>query len=129
MNEQKLGDRATCKMCSGEIEYIGPYWRHVGEHQPRHPATPKPIIELEDYTPSEFWKIEAFTNGYQIVVMGSPPDSEDLGIPDDDLLNHNCDDMGCGSVGDHVLCRIPVMQPMPELNWTNENWRPSRPHN
>lgn len=41
MDEPKTGDRATCSMCGAEIEYVGPYWRHVGENQPRHPAMPK----------------------------------------------------------------------------------------
>lgn len=41
MDDPKTGDKATCSMCSAEIEYVGPYWRHVGENQPRHPATPK----------------------------------------------------------------------------------------
>jgi hypothetical protein len=37
----KLGARAVCKMCGEPIEYIGPYWQHIGEMQPRHPALPK----------------------------------------------------------------------------------------
>lgn len=41
MDEPKMGDKAICSMCDAEIEYIGPYWRHTGKHQPRHPATPK----------------------------------------------------------------------------------------
>ena len=61
-----------------------------------------------DYIPAGFWKINAFTNGYQIVVLGSPPN------------HHNCDQMGCGSVGDHVLCRIPIMYPVPELRWAKQ---------
>jgi hypothetical protein len=31
---------ATCRMCGEAIEYVGPYWDHVGEEKPRHPATP-----------------------------------------------------------------------------------------
>ena len=73
-----------------------------------------------DYIPAGFWKINAFTNGYQIVVLGSPPNPEDLDIPDDDPRHHNCDQMGCGSVGDHVLCRIPIMYPVPELRWAKQ---------
>lgn len=73
-------------------------------------------MEMRDNTPRDFWEIKAFTNGYQIVVLGSPPDSEDLGISEDDPLNHNCDEMGCGSI-EHVLARIPVMHPTPYLWW------------
>jgi hypothetical protein len=39
MNE-KMGDKSTCQMCGAEIEYVGPYWRHTGDKQPRHPAMP-----------------------------------------------------------------------------------------
>lgn len=38
--EPKLGQKATCKACGKEIEYIGPYWRHT-TYSPRHPAEPK----------------------------------------------------------------------------------------
>lgn len=41
MDEPKMGDKAICSMCGAEIEYVGPYWRHTGAIQPRHPATPK----------------------------------------------------------------------------------------
>lgn len=37
----KLGDEAQCKMCNDTIRYVGPYWEHLGELQPRHPAWPK----------------------------------------------------------------------------------------
>lgn len=39
--EPPIGTRSTCTMCGEPIEYVGPYWRHLGENQPRHPATPK----------------------------------------------------------------------------------------
>lgn len=39
--EPKLGDRDTCTACGEPIEYIGPYWRHLGERQPRHIAQPR----------------------------------------------------------------------------------------
>lgn len=38
--EPKIGTLATCKACGQAIEYIGPYWRHVGYEQPRHIAQP-----------------------------------------------------------------------------------------
>ncbi len=34
-----MGDKGTCLQCGHEIEYIGPYWRHVGI-SPRHIAMP-----------------------------------------------------------------------------------------
>ena len=30
----------TCGMCGQPIVYVGPYWQHTGEAQPRHPAIP-----------------------------------------------------------------------------------------
>jgi len=63
-----------------------------------------------DYHPS-FWRIEAYTNGNQIVVLGDPPILEE-----DDPLSHNCDEMGCSSV-EHVVARIPIMYPCPQLEW------------
>jgi hypothetical protein len=37
----KLGTKSICAACGKPIEWIGPYWRHIGP-QPRHIATPKP---------------------------------------------------------------------------------------
>lgn len=34
-----MGTRTTCESCGHPIEYVGPFWRHVGK-QFRHPATP-----------------------------------------------------------------------------------------
>ena len=71
------------------------------------------IVTMEN----EFWKLDAYTNGYQIIVFGIPPEQEE-----DNPLLHNCDAMGCGSVGPHLLVRIPVMQPYPELSWVREGY-------
>lgn len=40
-NEPATGDEAVCRMCGETIRYVGPYWEHLGELQPRHPAWPK----------------------------------------------------------------------------------------
>jgi hypothetical protein len=45
---------------------------------------------------------EVYLNGRELVVMGRPWEAK---IP---VEHHNCDAMGCGSVGLHVLVRIPV---------------------
>jgi hypothetical protein len=37
----RLGDLSTCRSCRAPIEFIGPYWRHIGK-DPRHPADPPP---------------------------------------------------------------------------------------
>ncbi len=73
----------------------------------------------DDRTPKGFWKLDAYTNGYQIVVLGTPPYRDDY--DENDPNAHNCDAMGCGSL-DHVLCKIPILAPMPELSWANPNY-------
>jgi hypothetical protein len=35
-----MGDRAVCRICDQEIEYVGPFWRHLGS-APRHGGEPK----------------------------------------------------------------------------------------
>ena len=66
-----------------------------------------------DRIPSGFWKLDAYTNGYQIVVLGDPPHEEEMVHQ----LYHNCDQMGCGSL-DHVVAVVPIMTPTPELRWS-----------
>lgn len=46
---------------------------------------------------------EVWTDGERIVVLGSP---EDLGSEGECI--HNCDQMGCSSVGPHVLASVYV---------------------
>lgn len=43
-------------------------------------------------------------NAHEIVVLGVPFDTED----EKDPLFHNCDAMGCGSVGPHVVLRAQL---------------------
>lgn len=38
--EPTPGDINICSMCHEAIVYVGPYWQHQGENQPRHPAWP-----------------------------------------------------------------------------------------
>ena len=79
----------------------------------------------EDRTPDGFWKLEnVYTNGYQIVVLGVPPQDSELEGPP----YHNCDEMGCGSL-DHVIAKLPIMYPTPELEWakTRQTLRCSAP--
>ena len=55
---------------------------------------------------NEYWKIDAETNGYQILIWGTPADVQD----ENDPAYHNCDAMGCPSVGGHIVAIIPLSQ-------------------
>jgi hypothetical protein len=46
------------------------------------------------HAPDGWKRVEVYTNGAALVVCGKP---------DSDDESHNCDEMGCGSVGPHVL--------------------------
>lgn len=35
----KIDTKSTCLDCGKEIEYVGPFWRHIG-YSPRHMAKP-----------------------------------------------------------------------------------------
>ena len=41
MRKPLLGEQAICGMCRERIVYIGPYWDHMGDNKPRHPAVPE----------------------------------------------------------------------------------------
>lgn len=60
-------------------------------------------------TSSKFWKVEAYTNGFEIVILGEPEN-----LPPEHPLSHDCDLMGCTSAS-HVILRIPILEPIPEL--------------
>jgi hypothetical protein len=45
--------------------------------------------------------VEAYATAREIIVMGWPSQN-------DDDESHNCDAMGCGSVGRHVIYRLPL---------------------
>jgi len=54
-----------------------------------------------DDVPEGYHKLnatEVYTNGDTLVVLGVP-DSEN----EDEETGHNCDQMGCGSIGPHVI--------------------------
>jgi hypothetical protein len=64
---------------------------------------------MDNRVPGEYRKIEAYTNGFEIVVMGMPVE-----VPEGDPLFHSCDEMGCGSL-DHVVARVPIRTKYPYL--------------
>ena len=56
----------------------------------------------KDCIPKGARLVEAYLTDREIIVMGWPPES------DDEETGHNCDAMGCGSVGSHVSYRLPL---------------------
>lgn len=46
MGAPNAGDTSTCSMCQKPITFIDGYWRHDGEAQPRHPATPSALSSV-----------------------------------------------------------------------------------
>lgn len=61
----------------------------------------KAIRQSDDAVPGEYEAIEAWTNGKEIVVLGTHPTEED----DPNCERHHCDSMGCSAFGPHVLVR------------------------
>lgn len=49
--------------------------------------------------------IEAWSDGRQVVILGDPPDEPDNPTDEWYETSHNCDAMGCGTFGLHVLWR------------------------
>lgn len=59
----------------------------------------------EDYRiPEGAIRLEAYEYNNEIIILGYPEDVED----DEDNLQHNCDTMGCGSMGSHVILRFSL---------------------
>ena len=54
--------------------------------------------------PKRFQQLEAWTNGKELIILGNAPDEE----IDPECKIHNCDAMGCGAFGPHVLIRYKV---------------------
>ena len=86
---------------------------------------PNPHLEerMPDNIPEGYWKIDAYTNGYEIIVCGDPLDEdqyEEAGISIESPIAHNCDAMGCTSVS-HVIFRMSINhRPAPEM-WPRFN--------
>ena len=47
------GTPAICASCGNDIVFVGPYWDHVGERKPRHPATPQKPNQTSGLMPAE----------------------------------------------------------------------------
>lgn len=62
------------------------------------------------------WRpIEGYMNNKYVIIVGTPENEPDEWV-DDDPRRHNCDEMGCGSAGPHILMRLII--PIPHSwNW------------
>ena len=69
--------------------------RRVGLLEKDHPEpnVPEGYVKLR--------AIEVWTNGERLVILGQPPDEDEVD-PESEYA-HNCDAMGCGSFGPHVI--------------------------
>lgn len=49
------GTQALCRACNKPISFVGPYWDHLGEPKPKHPAIPREetAVLMEDATNNE----------------------------------------------------------------------------
>jgi hypothetical protein len=56
---------------------------------------------------------DVYTNGTVVILTGNVPTDEE----DAPELTHNCDEMGCGSVGPHVVARGVIDY------WDGLDWR------
>jgi hypothetical protein len=65
---------------------------------PEAPPPPKPPRVDENGVPAGWTRVEAYTDGRRLVVLGEPEEGE----------AHNCDAMGCGSFS-HVVARVEVV--------------------
>lgn len=72
-----------------------------------------PMGQLKDFSIDDYDEImekngfvpmRAYTDGVQVLLMGTPPNEENITEKDLQSGNHhNCDLMGCLSVGPHIL--------------------------
>ena len=47
MPKPEIGDTNVCSSCGAKIQFLGTYWAHMGNKQPRHPAKPMGIQKKE----------------------------------------------------------------------------------
>lgn len=64
--------------------------------------------DSDPQTPAGFWKVDAYTNGFEIIITGNPSS-----LTENHPLAHNCDEQGCGR--EHIILRIPILAAVPEL--------------
>jgi hypothetical protein len=62
--DPKVGDQSACASCGNDIVFIGPYWDHVGELKPRHPAWPSVPSEKSGLTPQEQEVMDALVSAW-----------------------------------------------------------------
>jgi hypothetical protein len=75
-------------------------------------------------TPEGFYPIDGYTNGREIVILGFPPQDDEL---PEGAQGHSCDEMGCGSVGPHVVAIIDLPEEVPQLAWAKPyDWKMAR---
>jgi hypothetical protein len=79
-------------------------------------------------TPDGWLPVEAWSDGKRVVICGTPADDEASGLPEEEW--HNCDVMGCGSIGPHIVgifelpnaIQLPTRKPF--MEWLVEDYQP-----
>lgn len=83
------------------------------------------IVWRNDYyhlpLPKDGWRLEGPQGGPIVAVLYGDPEPEGT-YPEDDPRSHNCDAMGCGSYGPHVLRIVPLHDAPPRAGLGGE-WR------
>lgn len=69
----KPGAPAVCDQCGNDIVFVGPYWDHVGELKPRHPAFPQKVNPASGLMPAEQRAMDALLAAWE--AFKSIPDS------------------------------------------------------
>ena len=65
VDNPKPGAHAVCDQCGYDIVFIDPYWDHVGEPKPKHPAFPQKAIPTSGLTPVEQRAMDALLAAWE----------------------------------------------------------------
>lgn len=66
MNSPQKDDRAVCADCKQPIEFIDPYWDHIGDIKPGHPATPVAFAQEAALTKADQHRLRLATARYEL---------------------------------------------------------------
>ncbi len=113
MSELKRYEPESSTICGGEYENCKVYMAEYEDGRfvklkdvlllAQPPIFDPPSSPYEQPVPEGYEKMDSYSNGKNLIVLGVPRDDSD----------HNCDAMGCGTL-DHVVAVIPLV----EVDWS-----------